>query len=110
MEFKGSRGKWCTEFRNGNHYIHKEKSNIHREYIGQMFYLKNNENTHNLESYYNALLISKAPEILDMLKDSVEVIKWYMENSTTELHEPFFNIGANQIEQTEQLIRKATEL
>ena len=58
----------------------------------------------------NALLISKAPEMLEMLKESTEVIKWYMENSTSELSEPFFNIGANQIDQIEQLIKQATEL
>lgn len=67
-EFKGTKGKWCTEWRNGNHYIHKEKSKYHREYIGQIFYLKNEENTHNSESYYNALLISKAPELLEILQ------------------------------------------
>ena len=49
-------------------------------------------------------------EILEKLQESTEVIKWYMENSTSELPEPFFNIGANQIEQNEKLIKEATEL
>ncbi|QHC84954.1 hypothetical protein AS589_09315 [Empedobacter brevis] len=62
------------------------------------------------EYKYNALLISKAPEMLEKLQESTEVIKWYMENSTSELPETFFNIGANQIEQNELLIKQATEL
>ena len=60
--------------------------------------------------YNQALKDSKAPEMLEMLKETTEVIKWYMDNSTSELPEPFFNIGANQIEQIEQLIKQATEL
>ena len=63
-----------------------------------------------LSGYNQALEDSKSNEMLEMLEESTEVIKWYMENSTSELSEPFFNIGANQIEQTEQLIKQATEL
>lgn len=62
------------------------------------------------QGYNQALKDIKAPEILEMLKETTEVIKWYMDNSTSELPEPFFNIGANQIEQIEQLIKQATEL
>lgn len=57
----------------------------------------------------NALLISKAPEMLEMLKSSLDTIKWYMENSIPDdNHEDFFNIGMNQREQLEQLIQEAT--
>lgn len=62
------------------------------------------------ENAYNIQLIKHSKEMLEMLKESTEVIKWYMENSTSELSEPFFNIGANQIEQNEKLIKQATEL
>ncbi|WP_314060133.1 hypothetical protein [Empedobacter brevis] len=62
------------------------------------------------EAEANALLISKSPQILEKLQESTEVIKWYMENSTSEQPEAFFNIGTNQIVQNEQLIKKATEL
>lgn len=62
------------------------------------------------DGYHRALKDSKAPEMLEMLKETTEVIKWYMDNSTSELSEPFFNIGANQIVQIEQLIKQATEL
>lgn len=62
------------------------------------------------EAEANARLISKVLEMLEKLQESTEVIKWYMENSTSEIPEPFFNIGANQIEQNEQLIKEATGL
>ena len=84
------------------------------KYKGYSAVLFDNEGWRESESYeqgYNqALKDIKAPEILEMLKETTEVIKWYMDNSTSELPEPFFNIGANQIEQIEQLIKQATEL
>lgn len=62
------------------------------------------------DGYHRALKDSKANEMLEMLQETTEIIKWYMDNSTSELPEPFFNIGANQIVQIEQLIKQATEL
>lgn len=59
--------------------------------------------------YYKKQIL-KESEILEKLQESTEVIKWYMENSTSEQPEPFFNIGVNQIEQNEQLIKQATNL
>ena len=63
-----------------------------------------------LHDLANAKLAEKAPEMLNLLQESIEAIKWYMDNSTSELSEPFFNIGANQIEQIELMIKQATEL
>ena len=39
----------------------------------------------------------KDGELLRLLKDSTDALKWYLDNSTSELTEPFFNIGMNQI-------------
>ena len=109
MEFKGTNGKWCTEWRNGNHYIHKEKSNIHREYIGQMFYLKNNENTHNLESYYNALLISKAPCFYEDAKNDLDLFDELLKQLPLGLQH-LKNAIKERKKEKEQLIKEATEL
>lgn len=60
----------------------------------------------------NAKLISCAPLMLEKLKETLEVLKWYMNNTHPEdnQHESFFNIGMNDIVQIEELISKATEL
>lgn len=48
----------------------------------------------------------KDSELLRLLKDSTYALKWYLDNSTSELTEPFFNIGMNQIVENEELIDK----
>ena len=45
-------------------------------------------------------------ELVERLKSSTEAIEWYMDYSTSENAEPFFNIGTNEIEQNESLIQK----
>ena len=110
MKFKGTKGKWSVGV--APEYNNTLKSAMIEIHTNNVWVCKvqNNGIIQSEEGNYNALLISKAPEMLEMLKESTEVIKWYMENSTSELSEPFFNIGANQIEQTGQLINQATEL
>lgn len=48
----------------------------------------------------------KDSELLRLLKDSTDALKWYLDNSTSEYSEPFFNIGMNQITENEELINK----
>lgn len=48
----------------------------------------------------------KDGELLRLLKDSTDALKWYLDNSTSELTEPFFNIGMNQITENENLINQ----
>jgi hypothetical protein len=76
MEFKGTKGKWVLSI------DPLENCNI----ICGNFYIGESRNK------YDALLISKAPELLEMLKD----IKDYL--------------GSDKREQVEQLIKEATEL
>lgn len=45
-------------------------------------------------------------ELVERLKSSTETIQWYMDNSTSENAELFFNIGMNEIMQNESLIQK----
>ncbi|WP_312312179.1 hypothetical protein [Empedobacter brevis] len=105
MEFKGTKGEWImTTSKKGNHFM-----NVSGNYEFIKVY-SGNQSGNVIRQKANALLISKSPQILEKLQESTEVIKWYMENSTSEQPEPFFNIGANQIEQNEQLIKQATEL
>lgn len=105
--FKGTKGTWYLQDYT-DAYTNIVRSN---DGINKTIYITNVYGSpKNNEYRYDALLISKAPEMLEKLQESTEVIKWYMENSTSELPETFFNIGANQIEQNELLIKEATEL
>lgn len=59
----------------------------------------------------NAKLIAAAPKMFELLKESLSILEWFMENT---IHqdgdiESFFNIGANQIEQTKQLLTEITK-
>ena len=84
-EFKGSKGKWevsIDQFENNN-------------IICDGFYLGESRNK------YDALLISKAPEMLEMLKEVIEFTKKVQAPST-------FALLLRQ--EIEQLIKSATEL
>jgi len=56
-----------------------------------------------------AKFIILAPLMLEKLKETLDVLKWYMNNTHPEdnQHESFFNIGMNDISQIEELIKKA---
>ncbi|AXF52381.1 MAG: hypothetical protein [Caudoviricetes sp.] len=83
MEFKGTKGKWIADAEKGT----VIKSDGNRLCL---LYYTNYKNKNEIP--YNALLISKAPEMLDMLK----FIKTY---------------GANSLsKEIETLIKQATEL
>ena len=95
MEFKGTKGKW--KFERHTHplagYLILNDNDCQLA-IADNDYIKNIN-----QCKYNALLISKAPEMLEMLKN----ILWAVENS---------NIEADviSIEELEKLIKEATEL
>lgn len=98
MNFKGTKGPWVV--RSGSMLkgiFYKDQQ------IGLI---------QGLDREANALLISKAPELLEKLEESLAVIKWYMENTKPENddYDTFFNLGANQISSTEQLIKEATTI
>lgn len=103
--FKGTKGNWYLQDYT-DAYTNIIRSN---DGINETIYITNIHGTYK-NNRYDALLMSKSKDMLEKLQESTEVIKWYMENSTSEQPEPFFNIGANQIEQNEQLIKQATEL
>ena len=86
MEFKGTKGKWVVD----------EDSTypVHQIWSGAIYIAKT---CFAPSSKANALLISKAPEMLEMLK---EVIDWeYMSVYNEELYDKI-----------EQLIKQATEI
>ena len=87
-EFKGTKGKW-------------NKMDALR--LGVPFIIYNQKQESIFQCYgedaeYNALLISKAPEMLEMLKKLVERLE---ENDLGRL---------NAVSQAKQLIKEATEL
>lgn len=102
MEFKGTQGKFKYEYRNDNYYIYKEfSSSFYREFIGQMFYLKNTDGTFNKEAEYNALLISKAPEMLEMLIKCKDAMLELMDHQDG---------WEEDYEELKDLIKESTEL
>ena len=99
MEFLGTKGDW----------IHTKRYDHHIEVDGKVLIT-----IHCLESgkpKYDGRLVSKAPEMLEMLKEANKVIEWYMENAKPDdNHTDFFNIGMNQRTQIEELIQSATTI
>ena len=103
MEFKGTRGNW-------NRYTASvpsiERPTRHSVYAGtqrialcyDLFESDKSKNVKDQEAEYNALLISKAPEILKELVNEVEILK-AMGLGDTE-----------RCKRKERLIKEATEL
>lgn len=118
MEFKGTQGNW----------IFKESEITEDcftvwgfcERIAELNYhtsLSNKKLSENLKkkAEANAKLISKAPELLEKLKELVEVINWYQEkctpierNRTNDEH--FYNVGVNARMTAENLILESTTI
>jgi hypothetical protein len=98
MEFKGTKGQWYidTELEYMNEYDVKVRviSSDNDEEFVNIF--GNNE-----EDEANALLISKAPEMLEMLIEFVNMFEGVLNEGT-----PSFLLH----ESTKQLIKEATEL
>jgi len=99
MEFKGTKGEWyvkngqiCSSIYCGEHQLALRASS-------------------KPEARANIVLMSKSPEMLEMLKEANKVIEWYMENAKPDdNHTDFFNIGMNQRTQIEELIQSATTI
>lgn len=104
MEFKGTKGKWSVgivpEY---NNILKSAMIEIHTNNIW-VCKVQNNGIIQSGEGNHNALLISKAPEMLEMLINLTNKLK-----CTTEYEagvESFIGI----IKESEQLIKQATEL
>lgn len=101
MEFKGTKGKWKAKEINFRYAVgSKENGNINfidcwRQGIGG---IKTNE-----EAEANALLISKAPEMLEMLNHLSSSIDFSFDAWGS-------NQGIELFNKIEQLIKEATEL
>jgi len=102
MQFQGTQGEWVYENRNGNYYIQKQNSQTRKEFIGQMLYVGKTTEPLSKEGEYNALLVSKAPEMLEMLKvarDKFLDLKYEHDSSLKDIQW-----------EIEELIKQATEL
>ena len=101
MEFKGTKKQWN---------VVKDKTALIN--VGNIIYrpeiklddFDSWEDYHDvteIESIYNALLISKSPEMLEMLQ-------WFVENFEGVFHEG--TETDNKVKESKQLIKQATEL
>jgi hypothetical protein len=109
MEFKGTKGKWRIK----DISVEREWVNItsDKDIIARTFYGDKEPIVKKKEAKANALLISKAPEMLEMLNKFVEAI----ENEEIVIKENFDNDGfencGNRLyNEFKQLIKESTEL
>lgn len=94
MEFKGTKGKW---------FIDKKKEHVNKfgSKVNVLSSTQAQELCHVYNIDYNALLISKAPEMLEKLQEIVD--NWKSGNEDN-------FIMANLIDDAEQIINEATEI
>lgn len=97
MEFKGTKGKWVTDYHcTDRQFINissEEKGIVARSFYGDIEPILDQE-----ECKANALLISKSPEMLEMLKLTLEL--WGSDSY----------LGSHHYDKIKQLIKEATTL
>jgi hypothetical protein len=104
--FKGTKGKWV---------IGSTPSGKVKIQDGYGFSIANMTSTIDQENRLNALLISKAPEMLDIIEESVINLKILrdqidFESKVNNRFEELEPVISNWIERQEKLIKEATEL
>lgn len=100
MEFKGTKGKWIVRYeKNSNGFINIDLPN--KLFITIYGELKKINDVFPEETKANALLISKAPEMLEMLKKCKDAMLELMEHQDG---------WEKDYEELEKLIKEATEL
>jgi hypothetical protein len=104
MEFKGTKGKWYWVYGPTT-----EKASLMSENQNEVCNFGDGATyypTEGLEpNEYDALLISKAPEMLEMLGNQLEFLIYCRDNMKVSI--PFFNL---KIVAIEQLIKEATTI
>ncbi len=96
MEFKGTKGKWTPSKQRGK----KGHCILAQVFCEEESLLILNPKDNEEESSYNSLLISKAPEMLEILKTIVDDFDFVNEGK-------YHNFN---IEQARKIIKEATEL
>lgn len=108
MEFKGSKGWRIKRYkRNFPSCTHDQ---IVDENDNSIFEIQLAQSDEVMNA--NTLIAVKAPEMLEVLKESIKTIEWYLLNAKAEDNDrtTFFNLGNNQVNEIEKLIKEATEL
>jgi hypothetical protein len=101
MEFKGKKGKWKVEEMAQSFSIHTEKyDGLFIDCWGDGI-----ANTSDEEAKANAILISKAPEMLEMLNQLIIQIETFTKGNIGEME--YFE---SEIKQAKKLIKEATQI
>ena len=105
-EFKGTKGKW----KNKELYVSTEDNKtICSCYLMTFEHDKRGRRIEDVKSKYNALLISKAPEMLEMLKLFTDFPdEDFKENESNNYYT--FSVKISDMIKAKQLIKEATEL
>lgn len=112
MEFKGTKGKWSFSHQKGE-YNSCFQAQIWREDGFSLALIEPTKNEN--EATYNALLISKAPEMLKELQETLKDLlciqgSIYDSSRIDARWEGVYDIIQKQIDRKKQLIKEATEL
>lgn len=96
MEFKGTKGKWVSNYSNGSWLIQDLETyqDGFKSSIAEIYWFNDEKDT----AEYNALLISKAPEMLETINELLKELRYHGFNNSS------------AIWNAEQLIKEATEL
>ena len=114
MEFKGTKGKWIVRYeKNSNGFVNIDLPN--KRFITFYGKLKKINDVFPEETKANALLISKAPEMLEETQDTIDELKLLKStiieaSKTNNKLESVAEVIQNWIDRKEQLIKEATEL
>jgi hypothetical protein len=96
MEFKGTKGKWHIKENNATITDENENAILCWYGVATSTFWKNE-----VELKANSLLISKAPEMLEMLKNTASLLSILAER---------YSFQTRRIEEIEQLIKQATKI
>lgn len=113
--FKGTKGKWKVH--KGSHYFSVKYEENERDEINLFMISEDYKGSHSLveECEANALLISKAPQMLEEIQESLIYIQILRDQiaKESEINHRFEGMAGiidNWINRKKQLIKEATEL
>src|SRR6478736_6750410 len=107
-EFKGTKGEF--EMRGNRIFIKDTCKSIATIEVQKNYEDVTFKPVTDTEAIANGKLFACAPEMLNKLKETLDVLKWYMNNTDPQDNqlESFYNIGMNNIVAIDELIQKAT--
>ena len=102
MQFKGTKGKWRLESNNSGLI---KRVHVNDYGFAEVYFNTNSQSEEEYEA--NALLISKAPELLEKLNELTQIVNGYIQEQAN--NNCFPNDIIQKVLKAEQLIKEATD-